>query len=81
MLTCYVSKELVGEKKNLNGQVVRELGKFIKVVAADNRFATTGGKMQQNSTSFREAIDFVKKDLYFFIIETQRLGFFLVFRV
>jgi hypothetical protein len=32
-------------------------------------FATAGGKMQQNSTSFRKAIDFVKWT-YIFIIET-----------
>jgi alanyl-tRNA synthetase len=37
-------QKLVGEK-NLNaGQVVRELGKFIKVVAGTTVFATAGGK-------------------------------------
>jgi alanyl-tRNA synthetase len=62
MLTCYVSKELVGEK-NLNaGQVVRELGKFIQGGGGGQPFfATAGGKdaagIQQ---ALEKAIDFVK---------------------
>jgi hypothetical protein len=46
MLTCYVSKELVGEKTKC-WTSSRELGKFIKVVAGTTVFATAGEKMQQ----------------------------------
>jgi hypothetical protein len=45
----------ISGRENNAGQVVRELGKFIKVVAVDNRFAQQEEKMQQNSTSFRES--------------------------
>jgi len=55
MLTCYVSKELVENKKLNAGQVVRELGKFIQGGGGGQPFfATAGGK---NAAGIQEALD------------------------
>jgi hypothetical protein len=53
MLTCYVSKELVGEKKNLNGQVVRELGKFIKAW----RWTTVLPQQEEKCSRIQQALE------------------------
>jgi alanyl-tRNA synthetase len=45
MLSCYISKELVADKKLNAGQVVRELGKYIRRRRSPF-FATAGGKTQ-----------------------------------
>ncbi|MNI94717.1 alanyl-tRNA synthetase [compost metagenome] len=55
MLTCYISKELVADKKLNAGQVVRELGKFIQGGGGGQPFfATAGGK---NVDGIQEALD------------------------
>ena len=55
MLTCYISKELVADKKLNAGQVVRELGKFIQGGGGGQPFfATAGGK---NADGIQEALD------------------------
>jgi alanyl-tRNA synthetase len=62
MLTCYISKELVGSK-NLNaGQVVRELGKYIQGGGGGQPFfATAGGKNVDGiKEALEKAIDFIK---------------------
>ncbi|MFC4478448.1 alanine--tRNA ligase [Flavobacterium chungangensis] len=62
MLTCYVSKEIVGSK-NLNaGQVVRELGKYIQGGGGGQPFfATAGGKNVDGiAEALAKAVDFVK---------------------
>lgn len=62
MLTCYVSKELV-EAKGLNaGQVVRELGKFIRGGGGGQPFfATAGGKNPAGITEALKAAEgFIK---------------------
>ena len=61
-LSCFISKELVADRKLNAGQVVRELGKFIQGGGGGQPFfATAGGK---NTAGIREAlekaIEFVK---------------------
>lgn len=62
MLTCYVSKELVADKKLNAGQVVRELGKFIQGGGGGQPFfATAGGKnIAGIQEALEKAVDFVK---------------------
>jgi alanyl-tRNA synthetase len=62
MLSCYISKELVADRKLNAGQVVRELGKFIQGGGGGQPFfATAGGKnvagIQQ---ALEKAIEFIK---------------------
>ena len=62
MLTCYISKELVGQRGFNAGQVVRELGKYIHGGGGGQPFfATAGGKDVLGIPSALEhAEDFVK---------------------
>ncbi|TDE06219.1 alanine--tRNA ligase [Flavobacterium hiemivividum] len=61
MLSCYISKELVADKKLNAGQVVRELGKYIQGGGGGQPFfATAGGKNAAGiSEALAKAIDFV----------------------
>ena len=61
MLTCYISKELVVEKKLNAGQVVRELGKFIQGGGGGQPFfATAGGKNVKGiPEALEKAISFI----------------------
>jgi alanyl-tRNA synthetase len=61
MLTCYISKELVENKKWNAGQVVRELGKYIQGGGGGQPFfATAGGKNTEGlKTAIEEARKFV----------------------
>ena len=61
MLTCYISKELVAEKKLNAGQVVRELGKFIQGGGGGQPFfATAGGKNVKGiPEALEKAISFI----------------------
>jgi alanyl-tRNA synthetase len=58
MLSCYISKELVADKKLNAGQVVRELGKYIQG-GGSTFFATAGGKMG-GIQALNKAVEFVK---------------------
>jgi alanyl-tRNA synthetase len=62
MLSCYISKELVEEKKLNAGQVVRELGKYIQGGGGGQPFfATAGGKKVDGiAEALTKAIEFVK---------------------
>lgn len=62
MLTCYISKELVENKKFNAGQVVRELGKYIQGGGGGQPFfATAGGKNVAGlKEALEKAIEFVK---------------------
>jgi alanyl-tRNA synthetase len=62
MLTCYISKELVADKKLNAGQVVRELGKFIQGGGGGQPFfATAGGKNVEGiQEALEKAVEFVK---------------------
>jgi alanyl-tRNA synthetase len=61
-LSCYISKELVADKKLNAGQVVRELGKFIQGGGGGQPFfATAGGKNTAGiQEALEKAVDFVK---------------------
>jgi alanyl-tRNA synthetase len=62
MLTCYISKELVADKKLNAGQVVRELGKYIQGGGGGQPFfATAGGKNADGiAEALAKAVEFVK---------------------
>ncbi len=62
MLTCYISKELVADRKLNAGQVVRELGKYIQGGGGGQPFfATAGGKNADGiAEALAKAVDFVK---------------------
>ncbi|MEZ7499150.1 alanine--tRNA ligase [Flavobacterium sp. Arc3] len=61
MLSCYISKELVADKKLNAGQVVRELGKYIQGGGGGQPFfATAGGKNAEGiQEALTKAVDFV----------------------
>ena len=62
MLSCYISKELVAERKLNAGQVVRELGKYIQGGGGGQPFfATAGGKNVDGiGEALEKAVEFVK---------------------
>jgi len=62
MLSCYISKELVADKKLNAGQVVRELGKYIQGGGGGQPFfATAGGKNVDGiQEALNQAVEFVK---------------------
>jgi alanyl-tRNA synthetase len=62
MLTCYISKELVADKKLNAGAVVKELGKYIQGGGGGQPFfATAGGRNVAGiKEALEKAIDFVK---------------------
>lgn len=62
MLSCYISKELVADKKLNAGQVVRELGKYIQGGGGGQSFfATAGGKNSGGILeALNKAVEFVK---------------------
>ncbi|SDW82295.1 alanine--tRNA ligase [Flavobacterium degerlachei] len=62
MLSCYISKELVADRKLNAGLVVRELGKFIQGGGGGQPFfATAGGKKVEGITeALEKAIEFIK---------------------
>ena len=62
MLSHYISKELVADKKLNAGQVVRELGKYIQGGGGGQPFfATAGGKNTDGiAEALAKAVEFVK---------------------
>jgi alanyl-tRNA synthetase len=62
MLSCYISKELVADRKLNAGQVVRELGKFIQGGGGGQPFfATAGGKNAAGiPEALEKAVEFIK---------------------
>jgi alanyl-tRNA synthetase len=62
MLSCYISKELVADKKLNASNVVRELGKYIQGGGGGQPFfATAGGKNVSGITeALEKAVEFVK---------------------
>lgn len=62
MLTCYISKDLVADRKLNAGQVVRELGKYIQGGGGGQPFfATAGGKNADGiAEALAKAVEFVK---------------------
>ncbi len=62
LLSCYISKELVTEKKLDAGKVVRELGKYIQGGGGGQAFfATAGGKNPQGiEAALENAKSFIK---------------------
>ncbi|EIA09202.1 alanine--tRNA ligase [Flavobacterium frigoris] len=62
MLSCYISKELVADRKLNAGLVVRELGKFIQGGGGGQPFfATAGGKKVEGiAEALEKAIEFIK---------------------
>ena len=62
MLTCYISKELVNDKKLNAGAVVRELGKFIQGGGGGQPFFATAGGKNVNGipAALEKAIEFIK---------------------
>ncbi|HKO76620.1 MAG TPA: alanine--tRNA ligase [Flavobacterium sp.] len=62
MLSCYISKELVADRKLNAGQVVRELGKYIQGGGGGQPFfATAGGKNTDGiAEALAKAVEFVK---------------------
>jgi alanyl-tRNA synthetase len=60
MLSCYISKELVADKKLNAGQVVRELGKYIQGGGGGQPFfAQQEGKNADGIQNLNK-VDFVK---------------------
>lgn len=61
-LSCYISKELVADRKLNTGQVVCELGKYIQGGGGGRPFfATAGGKKADGiDEALAKAIEFVK---------------------
>ncbi|WP_432222212.1 alanine--tRNA ligase [Flavobacterium sp. TMP13] len=62
MLTCYISKELVADRKLNAGQVVRELGKHIQGGGGGQPFfATAGGRNAEGiPLALENSLEFVK---------------------
>jgi alanyl-tRNA synthetase len=59
MLSCYISKELVADKKLNAGQVVRELGKYIQG-GGSTFLCYCRRKNGRYSEALNKAVEFVK---------------------